>query len=435
MTPTCRATGNLDFRYGVSERWTVRAGVEQFWRDGLPNRTHPYVTTVLSPTNAWAVSLEGVAGASAAVGVQFEPSLNLRWAAGYTAYAADTAPALAPAGLRSAWAFAGFVRPIPASGFFTFDGQAGAHPTARGVATTARLGAAVEADDLRLAPYVRLQRDAAADGMATTHPYVGFDAFALPRPSLGPLFGAVWMRAHVEQQIDGGPQAVQVFAARPLSSGVRLEVGVGKFAGMPGATFTLTLSSYLPAVRTLPLVSAPTAGGPTASQFVQGSVLWDRSDGRLAYAPGPALQRAGLTGRVFLDQNGDGRWEDGAPVVPDLRVLVGTSRARSGSSGWFRVWDLVPFEPVLVTVDSLSIDSPLLVPAFGSAGIEPGPNRFRTLDIPLVPAGVVEGRGGPRAPPGPGGGGGGEPLPARPPTGRRPPLRPVLAGRAFLSGR
>ena len=62
LTPTCRATGNLDVRYGVSERWTVRAGVEQFWRDGLPNRTHPYVTTVLSPTNAWAVSLEGVAG-------------------------------------------------------------------------------------------------------------------------------------------------------------------------------------------------------------------------------------------------------------------------------------------------------------------------------------------------------------------------------------
>src|SRR5205809_491770 len=392
LTPTCRATGNLDFRYGVSERWTVRAGVEQFWRDGLPNRTHPYVTTVLSPSNAWAVSLEGVAGASAAAGVQFEPSLNLRWAAVYTAYAADTAPALAPPGLRSAWVLTGFVRPIPASGFFTFDGLVGGSRTATGVATIARLGAAVQAHDVRLAPYVRLQRDAAADGVPTTHPYVGFDAFALPRPALGPLFGAVWMRAHVEQQLDGGPQAVQVFAARPLSSGVRLEVGVGKFAGTPGATFTLSLSSYLPAVRTLTLVSAPTAGGPSASQFVQGSVLWNRSDGRLTYAPGPSLQRAGLTGRVFLDENGDGRWEAGEPVVPGVRVLVGTSSASSDSSGWFRVWDLVPFEPVLVTVDSLSIDSPLLVPAFGSASIEPGPNRFPTLDIPLVPAGVVEGR-------------------------------------------
>src|SRR5207248_5878004 len=95
----------------------------------------------------------------------------------------------------------------------------------------------------------------------------------------------------------------------------------------------------------------------SASQFVQGSVLWNRSDGRLTYAPGPSLQRAGLTGRVFLDENGDGRWEAGEPVVPGVRVLVGTSSASSDSSGWFRVWDLVPFEPVLVTVDSLSIDS------------------------------------------------------------------------------
>src|SRR5205807_5769668 len=119
----------------------------------------------------------------------------------------------------------------------------------------------------------------------------------------------------------------------------------------PRATFTLSRSSYLPAVRTLTLVSAPTVGGtPTASQFVQGSVLWNRSNWRLTYAPGPSLERAGLTGRVFLDENGDGRWDPGEPVVPGVRVLVGTNTATSDSSGCFRVWDLVPFEPVLVTV-------------------------------------------------------------------------------------
>src|SRR3989449_6826413 len=156
-------------------------------------------------------------------------------------------------------------------------------------------------------------------------------------------------------------QAVQLSAARPLWSGVRLEVGVGRLQGTPGTTFTFTLSSYLPAVRTLTLVSAPTTGVTTASQFVQGSVLWNRSNGQLTYAPGPSLERAGLTGRVFLDENGNGRWDVGESAVPGVRVLVGTSEARSDSSGWFRVWDLVPFEPVSVTVDSLSIESPLVV--------------------------------------------------------------------------
>src|SRR5690349_473028 len=92
---------------------------------------------------------------------------------------------------------------------------------------------------------------------------------AAPRPTR--TAGSVWLRAHVEQQLDGALQAAQLFAARSLWSGVRMEVGVGRLQGTPGATFTLSLSSYLPAVRTLTLVSAPTVGGsPTASQFVQG---------------------------------------------------------------------------------------------------------------------------------------------------------------------
>jgi hypothetical protein len=34
----------------------------------------------------------------------------------------------------------------------------------------------------------------------------------------------------------------------------------------------------------------------------------------------------------------------------------------------------------------------LLVPAIGSVSIVPGPNRFRTLDVPIATAGVIEGR-------------------------------------------
>jgi len=56
------------------------------------------------------------------------------------------------------------------------------------------------------------------------------------------------------------------------------------------------------------------------------------------------------------------------------------------------VWDLVPFEPVIVSLDSLSLESPLLVPLFARTSIVPGPNRFRNLDIPVVESGIIEGR-------------------------------------------
>src|SRR5207244_4645551 len=64
-----------------------------------------------------------------------------------------------------------------------------------------------------------------------------------------------------------------------------------------------------------------------------------------------------------------------------------TCSARASSA-----WCLVPFEPVMVGLDSLSLASPLLVPLFARTSIVPGPNRFRSLEIPVVEAGVIEGR-------------------------------------------
>jgi len=45
-----------------------------------------------------------------------------------------------------------------------------------------------------------------------------------------------------------------------------------------------------------------------------------------------------------------------------------------------------------VSLDSLSLESPLLVPLFARTSIVPGPNRFRSLDIPVVESGIIEGR-------------------------------------------
>jgi len=93
-----------------------------------------------------------------------------------------------------------------------------------------------------------------------------------------------------------------------------------------------------------------------------------------------------------MDLNANGIRDVGEPAVANARVLVGSLSTRTDSSGAYRVWDLVPFEPVIVSLDSVSLDSPLLVPLFARTSIVPGPNRFRSLDIPVVEAGVIEGR-------------------------------------------
>ena len=95
---------------------------------------------------------------------------------------------------------------------------------------------------------------------------------------------------------------------------------------------------------------------------------------------------------IEIDENANGRRDVGEPALANVRVLVGSVGTHTDTAGSYRVWDLVPFEPIFVTIDSLSLESPLLVPAFSRASIVPGPNRFRTLDIPVVQAGVIEGR-------------------------------------------
>jgi hypothetical protein len=384
----CDATANLDVRYGASPRWTVQGGLDQFWRDSVPDRLHPYAAIVANPTNAWALEGEVVGGALGRGAARYEPSVDLRLEGEYTRFTGDALSAFPPAGRREQWSLAGFLRPRSASGLFFLDGRVEQVVTDAGRATRTRVGASMQTAEMRFLPYVRTEHDVA------TRAFVGLGTFILPRQRWGGFLRRLLLRTTTEVEGRAGLSAWSVFAARPLTQGggVRLEIGTGWQRGDAGLTYSLVITSYLAAARAVTALTAPPGGPMTGTQFVQGSVLWDRRAGRLGVAPGPSLERSGLSGRVFLDENANGRRDAGERGLGHVRVLVGSLSARTDSSGGYRVWDLVPFEPLAVTVDSLSLESPLLVPAFARVSIVPGPNRFRRLDIPVVQSGVIEGR-------------------------------------------
>ena len=391
----CGATANVDLHYGVSDRWTVRGGVDRFWRDTLPDLTHAYASVVGSPSTTWTVTLDGVTAAFARAGLRYEPSIDRRVTAEYTWYSDRTvAPILTPLGARSRLMLFGFWRPIRRAGFFFFDGTFDRMTSMTGTTTLGRIESSTEGQAVRALPFVRFERDAPAGVPGATRWFTGASAFVLPRPALGPVLGPIWLRGGAEIETDGRLRlsSYSLLAARPVGAGLRVEAGVTWLQGSPGPVLSLSFTSYLSALRSYTTVSAPAGGTVSGTQYVQGSVLWDRATGRLTTAPGPSLERSGVSGRVFLDENADGVQNPGERGIPGVRVRVGTSTAVSDSDGEFRVWDIVPFEPVSVQVDSLSLSSPLLVPAFASALLEPGPNRFRRLNIPIVQAGVVEGR-------------------------------------------
>jgi len=380
---TCDATLNLDLRYGLTRRWTVQSGLDQVWRDSLSDRTHPYAAVVGNPSNDWAIQSEVIAAGLARGAVSFEPSVDLRLEGEYVHFVRDSASVLAVPGRRAQWALTGFVRPRTGHGFFFFDARVDHITTDAGGQTRARVGMSLQTDEIRLLPYVRTEPNREFLGMAT---------FTLPRPRWGKFLSQVLFRTSTEVERRAGLVSWSAFAARPIARGVRIEAGANWLRSAAGLTYTLTVTSYLPAVRAVTSVLAPPGQAVSATQSVQGSVLWDRRTERLGVAPGPSLERSGLAGHVFMDENANGVRDPGEPAVANARVLIGSLTARSDSSGAYHTWDLVPFEPVLVSLDSLSLESPLWVPLFARTSIVPGPNRFRSLDIPVVEAGIIEGR-------------------------------------------
>ena len=387
-TRVCDATANVDLRYGVARRVTARVGLEQYWRDSLGSRLHPYAAFAATPGNAWALELEGAGSAFLRGSLRYEPSLNLRLSLDGIAYATDSAPVLFARGRVSEWSGVAFWRPLPHKNQLFVEGRVDRTRSTLGVTTRARLGGSFSAGGIRWFPFTRLER---LSGAAETTEHLGVDLFLLPRPALGPVLGAVWLRAGAETDGSGITRA-SAFASRPLGAGVRMELGTAWSSASPGPMYSLVLTTYLPALRATTAFSAPPGAPATATQYVQGSVLWDRATRGVTVAPGPSLERGGVAGFVFMDENGNGLRDPGEPGVAAVRVRVGSGSTLTDSTGRYRVWDIVPHEPVLVVVDSMSLSSPLVVPAFASTSLVPAPNRFRVFDIPLVRAGVLEGR-------------------------------------------
>ena len=110
---TCRANGNLDVRYGLSPRWTVRGGMDQFWRDTLPALSHPYVGVAGAIGNAWALEFEGVAAAVVRGAARYEPSQNIRISTEFNRFATGPVqPILTPQGRLTQWTTSAMARPF-----------------------------------------------------------------------------------------------------------------------------------------------------------------------------------------------------------------------------------------------------------------------------------------------------------------------------------
>jgi hypothetical protein len=388
----CAGAANADLRYGLSRRWTANAGMEQIWRDTLPDLSHPYVSATGSLTYAWSMQAEAVANALLRGGLAFEPNLNVRVSADYTRFDRDVVASFAnPLGRRSQLRLATFIRPDLRRDYFYLDATGELATRADGTSMRLHGGVSAKVGGLRVQPYARLEREAPHAGTATSRAFAGLTAFLIPSGRVGPVLRNSWFRASYESEGLSSPRLATLSVARPLLTSLRIETGISWIRGSGAPTFTLTLASAFDVLRSFTSVSAQSGSATSMTQYLQGSLLYDRRRG-VTFDAGPSLQRAGIAGTVFLDRNGNGVRDDGEDALPNVRVQVGTGSAVTDSAGEYRVWDIVPFEPVVVAADSMSFESPLWVPGDEVLAVMPSPNHFTSVDVPLSTGAVIEGK-------------------------------------------
>ncbi len=391
-TERCNATGNVDLRYGLSTRWTARAGFDGFSRDSLGNLMHPYAGLYGSVTNSVSLEAEAVRDAVVRGGLRFEPSTDLQLTADVYHFASQVRdPILTPEGRTDQVTLSAFFRPISRMGANYLEASLDRIAGPSGTLTSGRVGASFQVAEIRILPAVRVQRQQGI-GPAISQKFLGVNTFVLPHPSLGRVLGSLSARTTFEMQPGVGAVSASGYIGAPLLRGLRAETGMTWFRGGRGLGFSLLIAAELPSVRSYTTVSAGGGTEPLGTQYISGSTIYNPTRGSMDFSGSPALSRGGVTGRVFLDINGNGRMDRGEQPLAGVRVVVGPIWSTSDSSGRYRAWDLLPYEPTFVAVDSSTLASPLWVPAFAGVSVEPSPNRYRTLDIPVLPGGVVEGR-------------------------------------------
>lgn len=98
------------------------------------------------------------------------------------------------------------------------------------------------------------------------------------------------------------------------------------------------------------------------------------------------------TVEVFRDDNGDGLRQAGEPGVEGVAVEAGFRHAEEPTNGSGRavIDGLVPYVPVLVSIDEGKLEDPLLRPKGRGMVVVPRPGVAAKVLLPLAPTGEVE---------------------------------------------
>lgn len=379
----CDRAANLDLRYGLSRRWTVRAGAEASDADTLAAIALPYVELLGSPHHALAVSAETLVGSLARGTATFAPTTHLRLRGAFTRFEDDPGRALFHDARRRSTVEADlFVRPFPSRS--RVSGNLSVVREAFDPWTTTRTRALLVRDGSgrRYEAGVELRQMDVAGSETEIRPLGSVT---------GTTFRRSWYRAEVEFEEQGRLHRALLRVATPVLGVHRMELGA-RWSRRSTAEFVLGFSADFGGMRSTSQVTATPEGLGRGYQYVQGTVLWDEASARVRAGNMPRVERSGVAGVVYLDENGNGHRDPGEPGLEGVRVIIEGRSVTTGADGHYYLDDLVPWESTRISVQQTSLPHPLWTPAVGSVDVPLAPSSVRRVDLGVVRGGEVRGR-------------------------------------------
>lgn len=220
----------------------------------------------------------------------------------------------------------------------------------------------------------------------------GFEYLILGPLRLRRLVGGTFTRAELAYDPESNRVVrYELTAARDLRPGLRLSLGLRgdpRF-GSIGASFGLTWQHpWVYSTTSLQLGS----GAVAMSQTMTGSVGYDAPLRGIVPSRRTWVGGSAITVRSFLDEDGDGLFDSGEPLVPNVGVRFDRPVSMETSlPGMVRAPDLLAYHPYLVELDLGRVRNPQWVPRFETFIVQTEPNQFRLIDVPFVVSGLAEG--------------------------------------------
>lgn len=133
-------------------------------------------------------------------------------------------------------------------------------------------------------------------------------------------------------------------------------------------------------------------GNSSFTHNIRGSVGYDSNYNNFLFTSRNQVGRAATAIKLYVDNNGDGEFDDGDNTIDANAVRVQRSGASSiQKNGILYFTQMQAYFYYNMEMNKNALDNPMLVPEFDKFGLISDPNRFKKVEIPFYMSGVIEG--------------------------------------------